>query len=965
MAWDDVGCYDYNGAIFIFGAVNSSLTSKWNKVTQVALSVDVSNAYNYKTDLVKIPYTSTNTNNTQQKVFNINTYSHRIRSKTSVYQFSSGDHYCYLQFLDDSDTVLATAEVWANVHATLATPDLSYDEETGKVVVSRSVAKSGTRYYLEIRRANRDLVNRNFTAVEKDYAYMVAMGGTEGGKYNEGIPHTGFLPHGDADIAGSKLLPGLPTSEVDKGLIEPEPKRSATKGISLMSVSPGSASSPNTIALDAWDTTASPSRYTNYYFRVPASAGMYKIYCEPTGGYTHVYSYADANYTSYCRGVTAYEGSNNVCLAQSTGSYVYFYVYTGYSTTSFRVKVVSLPVRTLSDNTAFDLAENEWVLLQLNGTTDWYKTIIAKNPGIRITSPTLNQGYPVPGLNPVTWWATYDKGGEIRFSSPSQHVLIGGSSSANAFYLTPQHSDIDDEARLRTNRDDLSHYVLAIDYDIWVDDSDSTTPDPVMTTIKTQALDSVSGINNALSEIMGTSRTTECLDASPCWLHRSTITEASLKSGLYIDYNDQVVSGGELYYISVSKGEYFVGTGDYGVENNVWFKSSLSTGTPSIPNMIGPGKVSVSAGYLISNDPFRLYKKNTSAAVANRSASTDRFNDVFSAYATIACRVGTAQSTAEVSNGQGHWDTYLYYDASEGVSFSLATIAWDASTANESVEHVIHEELAQSLGVGNDAYSQETSIHWDPQYANPDYYTGIDKKIWQMVFRENYNGYTAIELLNELDTPALLFRDYTEYSSSDRGYVFNLSSPFGGSKLKSGTYDLYAWCVQQVGGSTDIGGSVSEPVATSAQMIQNWDNDVYSLRSEPLRIVIDDDSWYWTDYGIDMANASRKLSVRDVHHTIWNSFVDATARVMKSGTIPNNSTLYGSAAGKGFSEAIERAKCTAEDPTLYAQRFNIVNYIIEESLPSGLSTNINAQNSLTSQVLAEYMSRLEWCRNQI
>ena len=84
-------------------------------------------------------------------------------------------------------------------------------------------------------------------------------------------------------------------------------------------------------------------------------------------------------------------------------------------------------------------------------------------------------------------------------------------------------------------------------------------------------------------------------------------------------------------------------------------------------------------------------------------------------------------------NGQGFWSCYAWAGyAKDGIANSIANINVDNSEQNESISHVIHEEIYQSFNIGIDNFEQPLSIHYDPHYTNPDIYSTED----------NYNNYT-------------------------------------------------------------------------------------------------------------------------------------------------------------------------------------------------------------------------------
>lgn len=1046
--------YDYNGVIFVFAPIDSTLTSYWSSITKVTMSVD-GGGENYSASVKSIPYTeSSNPNNSQRKVFNINTYTHRLSSSTK-YQFSTGTHTCTLYFYTGS-TYRTSATVTVRVHASLSSPSITYDETTGNLIVSRSQRSSGTRYFLEIRRKDRNIVNTKFTADEKDYAHTVAMRGVEGGKYNEASPHTSFLSYPDDGATAGSSLDSI-TSVLTTQNATPDPIDLASQP-SLMSTS---QSSPTHIAFDT-DVQLYFSSYESRYYTVTVpAAGVYSLEISGDSEYWSTTLYATSDFSGDVVYGGSYYGASSVVKVSAAGT-ISFYLYSYKGSLTIRVRPALLA--NITPDTAVYIPANSTAVLTMSSSYGPVNKIAYSTPDVLSAyySPLVdwtldacftgrfmayiktNQGY------------TYNDFVVTNKSGVQQYVYIEQGVSEEYVY--------DLEPYLRTNDITKGFTCLAaFDEQAIYDQYGSTA----MSYIK----DSLSLITQAISSIRGVSLVTptpvviqNCIlnrCKSPSW---STLSNYDIRyssgsykitsySGYYLKYFPvavgDIVMGSQyltLYFAtSTSAGSttttlYPEENGTYTIPSSGYlfyrcYSTSTNTPTVYIPNTVTATKsgslyyVRVSPGqaYRVSRNHGPLYwgtsvaKTNLISAdssyvwyetvdrywddsgnvvipgtltdecsliVWDQASSTtyivsdstftleaisdcwdaqNVYNELFSDYSMVV-RIGLDgtlwmggqgvatsrnRGTSQQANGEGVWYTYRYYEPSGGVSWSMANIALDASDDAESISHVIHEEMAQSLGVGNDCYSHEESIHWDPEYANPDYYTGIDYKIWQILFAKNYNGYTNWQLLNELDLPAIFFKEYSDYDSSAGGYVFKTRDPAGKCKLRSGTYEVYAWCAQHVARSTTGGAS-----GTSAY--DGWDSDPYSVRSAPLTLVIEG-GWYWADHGINMAAG---LSVADVPYTVWNSFVDATAEVMISGTIPNDSTAYGSGAGKSFSDAIGYAKCTGDNEatrTLYAQRFNIVNYIINSSIPTGIAV----QQSLTSQVLAEYMLRLEECRNSM
>ena len=180
-----------------------------------------------------------------------------------------------------------------------------------------------------------------------------------------------------------------------------------------------------------------------------------------------------------------------------------------------------------------------------------------------------------------------------------------------------------------------------------------------------------------------------------------------------------------------------------------------------------------------------------------------------------------------IAGGQGRWGNYLAYAPYMGVTTSHAAIAVDASEENETIMHVIHEEIMQSLGMGNDSHSQETSLHWDPHWSNPESYVGIDKTILEMVCSTDVCGWTGFDFLNKWDTPCIQFKDYT-----GENLVFDVSA-----LNENEDYYAWAWIAREGSGGGIVGGSGAMNAGTNgaggtATVADGWDDDPYSPRAQ-------------------------------------------------------------------------------------------------------------------------------------
>jgi len=208
-------------------------------------------------------------------------------------------------------------------------------------------------------------------------------------------------------------------------------------------------------------------------------------------------------------------------------------------------------------------------------------------------------------------------------------------------------------------------------------------------------------------------------------------------------------------------------------------------------------------------------------------------------------RIGNNVSMASIESGyQGFWNFYTSSNWRENYSTpetpanwcgSNATINIDRAKENESVAHVICEEIYQSMNIGVDCFDYPLSIHWDPHYSNPGtyaiedpYHDNIcwDREALKFFWSAHLEGKTPFELINEFDTPCCLAMDG---SSSTR--VFDLS------QLASDKYNVEVWLCDEgeyePGGGTwsngvQDGGSVS---GSHYNWNGGWDDAPYSLHT--------------------------------------------------------------------------------------------------------------------------------------
>lgn len=963
MDWNN---YDYNGAIFVFGRVDSSVTDRWQDVTKVMMSVDSSSNFVYSADIKEIPYAqklnfdgSDCVNNTACKIFNINTFTHRI-SPSTKYQFSRGTHTCYLRFYY-SDSGYASVSVSVNVHASLTTPTVTFDAENGIVNVQRSSTSGSPRYYIDIRRKDRTVINKDLSWVDKDYIHTVVMKGTEGGKYNEGIPHTGFMPRAKATISGSSYRVGDGQTETDTATAS----YSLNSGISLLSAD---ANSPTTVTCDTDIPYTSSVQYSYYVFTAPSTA-TYQ-FTQESGADLRCTLYSDSGYSEMIAQHDDIDFSNNrsfnLLYPLTKGQTVYVKIEDyDRNGASLNLRINTVVSQEVTQFTPYTIPGNGNMSLSFSSNTSGYMTLYPakKSKSLRVDNWT-HYGSKTP------YYVLGVEAGESNI-----YLVHNTSSEPVTFWLTEVHPDVDYQPYWRVNP--IQQFKACVIFDNA--EIEAEYGEWCMAQVR-DALTSLTGIISATS---GNSITFSVENKGVSKLYVSETIDATVKSGRYVSSNKITSkSSGELYYAPVSKDSIYRVT--YGHDTLYYAKSiSTSTSVTTVSDSstymwyepIGGDKgvdentlvvySGASGYYVLSNEPFTLEK------VLSTSDSSSAYNDAFSYAYNVTVRFGVDGTTwmgdqgiatshnggnsADI-NGQGQWINWLYYDSADGVAWSYAIINVDNADIFETLSHVIHEEIAQSLGIGNDCYSREESIHWDPEQANPDYYVGIDAEILKFAYSDDKNGYTQFDLCNRYDLPIVLFKEYSNSKTVNnaRQYQFRLKDAGGNWLLRPGEYEVRAWCVGQGTNSGAVGGSGSSS--------DGWDDDPYSLWSDPITFTVTG-GWYWSDYGIDMEDGSKKLAVSDVHHTIWNAFVDAVIEVMGTGTFPSDSINYGSAAGLSFADGIGYAYLsdTESGRTLYAQRFNIVNYVINAKVPTG----IGIKESLVSQLLAEDMVTLQDCRNNM
>lgn len=166
-------------------------------------------------------------------------------------------------------------------------------------------------------------------------------------------------------------------------------------------------------------------------------------------------------------------------------------------------------------------------------------------------------------------------------------------------------------------------------------------------------------------------------------------------------------------------------------------------------------------------------------------------------------RLGMSNTMGLSIGNIGQWN---FCHSGNTITTSHACIAVDQSEEEGRLDAVIFEEIVQSLGMGCDSYTHERSLHWDPWYADTTKFADVDKAASKLYHQKNIRGWTGFDLINNYDTPCLLFQDYT-----GEDLVFNVSDLEDGEDFYA-----YAWKVEAVYGKYD----------------HSFDNDRYSPRSQ-------------------------------------------------------------------------------------------------------------------------------------
>lgn len=313
------------------------------------------------------------------------------------------------------------------------------------------------------------------------------------------------------------------------------------------------------------------------------------------------------------------------------------------------------------------------------------------------------------------------------------------------------------------------------------------------------------------------------------------------------------------------------GFSDSNKENYLSIAQSAFNEICEIINSVIGGTFTISVESMTSS----LYSSDANATV-------DTYIDTYGAYRSndynynFIVRIGN-DYTMKLNDGsfQGFWSCYAWTNYPEwGVSCSMANINVDASKNNESISHVIHEEIYQSFNIGADNFEQPLSIHYDPQFPNPDtYYLSDpydddnlmwDKEVLKFCYSQDMNGWTPIDFINNVDTPCCLLQD-TKASSGY--YEFDLSG------LNSGEYIIYGWVADE--GSYEPGGGTWSSTASHYNWDGGWDDSHYSIKNS-INISISGgkpEKWVWSSrIRSEVTLPCDSNGIHPISAVEWNNF---------------------------------------------------------------------------------------------
>ena len=349
----------------------------------------------------------------------------------------------------------------------------------------------------------------------------------------------------------------------------------------------------------------------------------------------------------------------------------------------------------------------------------------------------------------------------------------------------------------------------------------------------------------------------------------------------------------------------------------------------------------------ISYEVWSDYKNKTNSEVDDYIALD--YDSDYVGY-LMYVRIGNETTMSDVDTGyNGYWNFYTWSNWREdGIKYdsnfstSIAHINTTRATNSESVNHVIHEEIYQSLNIGIDCFDYPLSIHYDPHYPNPDTYDlpdpyndniSWDKEVLKFFYTYNLAGKTPIELINEYDTPCCLVKNG---SSSTK--TFDLS------ELASDSYIVEAWVCAQ--GSGEPGGGTwsrntiaGEAIGTSHYNWDGgWDDAPYSLR-DSIEIKIKSKKpplWSWTSSNgsataSQTQDAYNALIGKDVvtkfSYLVWNDMVNKVKAMLDS---------IGESWNSSYA-TYENTLMTSSDKTLTATKFNSLRFNIGSHSSTGIT----------------------------
>lgn len=301
-------------------------------------------------------------------------------------------------------------------------------------------------------------------------------------------------------------------------------------------------------------------------------------------------------------------------------------------------------------------------------------------------------------------------------------------------------------------------------------------------------------------------------------------------------------------------------------------------------------------------------------------------------------RVGNADTLGGDHSWGGFWMAYAW-DEEPGYGIATSFACIDTSYDYETLEHIFAEEIFQSLHIGADSFEYPMSRHWDPHYANPNdmnqgdsYHDGTkwDYEVLRFFYSKDLNGYTPIRLLNEMDTPCCLYKDY----DGSAYYEFDLS------QLANDEYEITGWVAQE-GENYGGGGTWSTTPQGHYNWDGGWDDSLYSMKASIIVSLKEKPTpWDWyesngTASADDTLIASlvcdRKGRTGEFSHKVWNDLVDKTQAFLdytERSTWTIGSNNYGYPESTTYTALLANAKMTPSDTRLYASKFNILRFCI-------------------------------------